>query len=160
MGFIQKCNVLRKSINMLHQYNRAKCRGGVAQSRTHLKWFSSSSSIVAAKAFGNTKSNPFMLKITSIKWGFMELYSVDPWTTQVWTAQVNFYVDFFFSSNDSHSTTEAWLVISLNIKELCIQGADYILYSDVFTSQRVGVPNPFTLFKDQLYRYRYTYRYR
>ena len=65
MGFIQKCNVLRKSINMLHQYNRAEENNMII-------------SIVAEKAFGNTKSKPFMLKITSIKWGFMELYSVDP----------------------------------------------------------------------------------
>lgn len=50
---------------MLHQYNRAEENNMII-------------SIVAEKAFGNTKSKPFMLKITSIKWGFMELYSVDP----------------------------------------------------------------------------------
>lgn len=92
--------------------------------------------IVAEKAFGNSKSKPFMLKITSIKWGFMELYSVDPWTRQVWTAQVNLYVDFFFFSVVTPIVlTGAWLVISLNIKDLCIQALT-TYYTQMFLLHR------------------------
>lgn len=92
--------------------------------------------------------------------GICRLYSVDLELHRFPDCPGQLYVDFFFSSNDSHSTTEAWLVISLNIKELCIRVLT-TYYTQMFLLLEGWCSNPFTLFKDQLYRYpEHTYRYR
>ena len=78
--------------------------------------------------------------------------TVDPWTTQVWTAWVHLYVDFF---QQIHSTVlhDPGLVESMDV-ELQIPRADYKVLCTFLTVQKVSIPNPHVV-KVKLYSTEY-----